>query len=300
MGDANQQQHPIVAEAAAGDEAVEGCCKAVSTEQVMEHCQVCGEALADAPVVLCRACRTPHHRECWRYNRGCSVYSCGCRTFVAPSPAVDGGAAGVFTVQQPSSNVTFAVLLMLAIFALLGSIALTVTFKTPLLLAGGIPLYIFLLMSSIFYKNQGYYQLSFDPERGVVDRQLVVRSKPIFETERGWLTADDIVEVHLHKYVDMQFGATEEVYVALTDGTRQLVHSLKAFQKQQSQVTCDDVAERIAGFADTTVRLIESQIAPAAEEIALAARERALVDGTTQAATAALPPAVPDPADDEQ
>ena len=39
-------------------------------------CPVCGSAVADAKV-LCKRCRTPHHRECWEYAHGCSMFACG-------------------------------------------------------------------------------------------------------------------------------------------------------------------------------------------------------------------------------
>ena len=45
-------------------------------------CHVCGQ-------VICRKCRTPHHRECWRYNRGCAVYGCLSRIFETASPGQD-------------------------------------------------------------------------------------------------------------------------------------------------------------------------------------------------------------------
>lgn len=38
-------------------------------------CQVCGEEVTGNKVI-CRRCRTPHHRDCWEYNGGCSVYAC--------------------------------------------------------------------------------------------------------------------------------------------------------------------------------------------------------------------------------
>lgn len=43
-------------------------------------CQICGEPIEDR-VVYCRACRTPHHRDCWEYYGGCSTYGCNCREF---------------------------------------------------------------------------------------------------------------------------------------------------------------------------------------------------------------------------
>ena len=40
------------------------------------NCPVCGAGVADGRVA-CRRCRTPHHRECWEYARGCSMFACG-------------------------------------------------------------------------------------------------------------------------------------------------------------------------------------------------------------------------------
>jgi hypothetical protein len=40
-------------------------------------CKVCGEIINGGPVILCRVCRTPHHRECWEYVGACSIYGCG-------------------------------------------------------------------------------------------------------------------------------------------------------------------------------------------------------------------------------
>jgi hypothetical protein len=44
-------------------------------------CKVCGDPLDGDEVVFCRVCDTPHHRDCWRYFGGCSVYACGERRF---------------------------------------------------------------------------------------------------------------------------------------------------------------------------------------------------------------------------
>ncbi len=259
------------------------CCKNTKDEVAEpESCQVCGEPLATAPVVLCQKCSTPHHRECWRYNRGCSVYGCACRTFKAPSPALSNAGEGTFTSLQPTSNVTFAILLTSAIFVLLASIGVTTFFATPLPMVVGIPAYIFALLSSIFYK-QGHYQLTFDNDKGTVNRQLVVQGRRIFEAERDWLKASDIVEVHLHRYMDLQFGATEEVYAALQDGSRQLIQwtrpANKRYQTMPQMANLEQLAEKVADFADTTVRLIENQLPPTEEEIRLAAEERKAVDG---------------------
>ncbi len=44
-------------------------------------CQICGEPIT-SDAVLCRSCRTPHHRDCWAYCGKCSTYGCGETRFV--------------------------------------------------------------------------------------------------------------------------------------------------------------------------------------------------------------------------
>jgi hypothetical protein len=41
-------------------------------------CQVCGAQVTDpANKVYCRRCHTPHHEDCWEFNKKCSTYACG-------------------------------------------------------------------------------------------------------------------------------------------------------------------------------------------------------------------------------
>ena len=39
-------------------------------------CKVCGEPISDGAVIVCAACNTPHHRDCWEYVGACSIYGC--------------------------------------------------------------------------------------------------------------------------------------------------------------------------------------------------------------------------------
>jgi hypothetical protein len=46
-------------------------------------CPVCGSLIeGELAGVSCRRCRTPHHGECWEYNRQCAVFACGETGFV--------------------------------------------------------------------------------------------------------------------------------------------------------------------------------------------------------------------------
>ena len=39
-------------------------------------CKVCGEPITAGAVIVCAACNTPHHRDCWEYVGACSIYGC--------------------------------------------------------------------------------------------------------------------------------------------------------------------------------------------------------------------------------
>lgn len=51
----------------------------VEIDPAAPNCLVCGEAIAGSEV-MCQSCRTPHHRDCWHYVGGCSVFGCGGKT----------------------------------------------------------------------------------------------------------------------------------------------------------------------------------------------------------------------------
>ena len=54
-----------------------------AAETVTATCQICGEAISADPV-LCNACRTPHHHDCWEYYGQCSTFGCRERGFHRP------------------------------------------------------------------------------------------------------------------------------------------------------------------------------------------------------------------------
>jgi len=45
-------------------------------------CKVCGETIVAPPRVVCKACRTPHHLDCWEFIGGCSIFGCQGKTSV--------------------------------------------------------------------------------------------------------------------------------------------------------------------------------------------------------------------------
>jgi hypothetical protein len=48
-------------------------------------CPVCGSDL-ESDVVWCKRCGVPHHRDCWKFNRGCAAFACGGRRFARRAP----------------------------------------------------------------------------------------------------------------------------------------------------------------------------------------------------------------------
>ncbi len=49
-------------------------------------CLVCGEVMG-LEMVICRRCKTPHHRDCWHYFGRCATYGCGETRFYMPKTA---------------------------------------------------------------------------------------------------------------------------------------------------------------------------------------------------------------------
>ena len=66
-------------------------------------CPVCACSLGEEQLKCCPACETPHHADCWEYNKGCAIY--GCRGVVTkdrrPLPAE-------LKLRIPASSYAFA------------------------------------------------------------------------------------------------------------------------------------------------------------------------------------------------
>jgi hypothetical protein len=39
-------------------------------------CKVCGQLIESGPRTLCARCKAPHHRDCWEFIGGCSIFGC--------------------------------------------------------------------------------------------------------------------------------------------------------------------------------------------------------------------------------
>lgn len=43
-------------------------------------CKVCGEAVEGPPRAICNTCKAPHHKDCWEFVGGCSIFGCNGKT----------------------------------------------------------------------------------------------------------------------------------------------------------------------------------------------------------------------------
>ncbi len=262
----------------------EGCGgKSASAEhKATPMCQVCGEPLCDRAVVQCRKCNTMHHLECWRFNKGCSMYGCGCRSSVQPTGADEWSGRGGFEIESRSvrgeNPYIVAAILLLLVLGFTAGFLVDSSLMSILSLFGSIGALVYLAIRHEVARDV----LHVDPERGTI-RRSVKRFGKVAATEEDWLVARDVVELHLHRVTKQQGAAAWiewKIFALLPEGKRQLVyrnHNSAAFVPT---VDVRAIAERLASFADCTVREFEGKAGPSDLEIgeAVAAhqvRERA-------------------------
>ena len=75
--------------------------------KICPYCQSPLKKNADA--IICSACGTPHHRECWEENKGCTTYGCKMNpttedTFEVPEEAVDIGDQTLESIRESLSR----------------------------------------------------------------------------------------------------------------------------------------------------------------------------------------------------
>jgi hypothetical protein len=109
-------------------------------------CPYCRSEFTEGPpIAICRACHTPHHRDCWHENGGCTTYGCRgaprpedvrARRAEADEPAVEVPVSLLpHHVPTVSERVAWAVVLANWAIALsaLGGLGVLIRNGTPLL-----------------------------------------------------------------------------------------------------------------------------------------------------------------------
>ena len=255
-------------------------------------CEVCGKPFdADTAIVRCDTCKTLHHLDCWQYNRGCAVYACNGRMYdrlpneeqlAVVDPALRGQAP--FTVCQPTELIgaapliamIFGVLLSMgAVPAIIKALMLHKLFAVAYVLLGTIGLIVLPVLHQAFYNR-----LECDPKTGVISRQLYLYNYAVGEVEKDWLSVDDIIEIHFHRNRALAGRVQQQLYLVRSDGKRILLEdSFRQLINGPSwrSTNLEELAQRMAEFSDTTIRLVQGLEEPPLNEVLESARARELI-----------------------
>lgn len=266
-------------------------------------CRVCGEPLAGQAAVACCACGTMHHDQCWRFNRGCSVYGCGSRSATAPEPGLmrlPGGSFDLVTRLHPGWTILSAAAVACSLMGLIlgteGALELIPLFANALLLS----------VAATIAAAASRVRLRFDAAAGAVHRDWLLFGRPI-RSRPNWLSAREVVELHLHERV-LAGGikgpsSSFTLHALLADGRRRVIlreHAPVMTDERRKEVT--EKAERIAEFSDCTVRRFSGDAKPSREEMARAIEQWRLDSSRSRPALPAPPtsePPLPAQADGE-
>lgn len=236
------------------------------------RCQVCGEAL-EGDLVACRDCETLHHRSCWRYNKGCAVYGCSCRASVD----VGGDEAEELpplVIEQPFVRDPRV---LLPLFLLIGVVA---PFFPAILAVGPfMPILVLVAFSlSMMLIKEGKWVVEIDGARKRIDRTLQVKRHALPRSATPWIDMKRVVEVHHHRWEDPRRGRLEEVWLALEDGSRELLNKTWwGRNSPRSRFEGQVLADQVAALVDGTVRTFKTRRAPSRDEVLEAAEERRLL-----------------------
>lgn len=227
---------------------------AVSPAPEAPRCPVCGEAFSRSTVVLCRDCNAPHHRKCWRFNKGCATYGCHCRTFVLP-PVTAGDEIEFSARGQPN---VMAILFMVPLFVLGIMAGVALLPKAAADTLAGILSVLFvpgILGASLGpLLTERRYLLS--PEEGAVHRSLWFGPFKVLE-KRSWKTFSDVEELEVlsTRTLGGEKGQTSmrmcEVWMRDKEGHRHLLDT-SIWSERESTL---EKARAAAEVLDTTLGL---------------------------------------------
>lgn len=278
------------------DDRDEPCDKPATTagKPAEQSCQVCGETLTRRRVVRCMKCKTLHHLECWRFNKGCSMYGCGCRSWEEAPSASSSALPESFERASGMTGARVGALLC-GIYGTMALIAtLPIALAAPHPWAALIPAAVaagLLPVAARFGLCRD--RLHADPEHRTLRRTLDL-GKFRIATKDEWLSAAEVAELQLHEIVDGHRGAVLfALYALLTNGERKLLRKQVGPPTPKRQEEMNQLVERLAVFLDCTVRRIEGRTPPSQAEIREAIAQKRLQQAP-QAPSEELPRPAPE------
>lgn len=271
------------------------CAKPVPPERKPDalSCKICGESLRARTVVRCAKCKTLHHLDCWRFNKGCSMYGCGCRSWEETPAGLVVPAADEFDRQSgvtPARGMATG-----AIPLMIFSSVLTVVVGASVSIAwAAVPFAVTLgLLGAAVRYGLCRERLRIDAEHGALQRDLSLFGVTL-KRQPEWLRAADVVELQTHApegrgWIDLS------LYALLTSGERRLVRRETSPSTERKRQEIDQLVERLAVFADCTVRKMEGALPPTPAEIGEAIAQKRLAQEAQRPASPVPPAAATEP-----
>ncbi len=235
-------------------------------------CQVCGESLTSRRVVQCIKCKTLHHLECWRFNNGCSMYACGCRSWEEAPFALPSALPESFERASGKTGAWVGAILC-GVYGGIAAIATVVVAIAVSPVVALIPAACAATLLPIAVRF-GLCRDRLHPDSlgRTLHRTLDLGGIRIARQD-NWLPAAEVAELQLHV---SQQGYRFALYALTLSGRRILLRKEVGPATAKRQEEIDQLVQRLAVFADCTVRRMEGNAPPTPEEIGEAIAQKRL------------------------
>ena len=145
---------------------------------------------------------------------------------------------------------------------------LCVYLASPTVIFSTVGFYFLVLMFSLF-KDSCQHTLFVSPEEGLIDRATTFIGMTLYK-EKQWLLREDVVELHLQREVQMTAQGTrvyQNLFALTSDGKRKPLYGKVIDPSVDKGSEIEVVAEKLATFADCTVREFEPGVEPTKQEL---------------------------------
>lgn len=257
-------------------------------------CPVCAEPLSARELVVCKRCKTPHHGECWRYNKGCATFGCGSRiaqpVHSSKSFPFPGGKNALTLTFQPGESSSALDWSVIAACGIL--VPFTLGTLGPLI---GLAAMIGWTVLRTLQHSLTKQHTTIDPSTKRIRVSRILARRFAYGHRR--IEANEVLELQLNRYDTTLPGVgrtkAHAIHGYCTDGTRVTLWRQDVSMDPDAVET---LAERMAQALGTTVRFVEGSDPPPQAEIdaliaSHAAAAIALQDSPPETRKPALPAA---------